>query len=59
MQFKAYIHEIYQTRLIKTYSFQSKNNSLTKDLKKQLSTNGGILNKRPTSEILYSFLLNL
>ena len=52
MQWKEKIHEKYQTRLIKTYSFQNKNNSLLKALKQQLSANGVILNKRSADEIL-------
>ncbi|WP_316799046.1 UvrD-helicase domain-containing protein [Pedobacter frigidisoli] len=52
MQWKATIHEKYQTKLIKTYSFQNKNQTLLKALRIQLNAHGVILNKRPPGEIL-------
>ncbi|PWS30465.1 UvrD-helicase domain-containing protein [Pedobacter paludis] len=52
MQWKAKIHEKYQTKLITTYSFQNRSGTLLKALKIQLDQNGVILNKRPPEEIL-------
>lgn len=52
MQWKTTIHEKYQTRLIKTYSFQNRKGTLLKALKIQLEENGVALNKRPPGEIL-------
>lgn len=52
MQWKTTIHEKYQTRLIKTYSFQNRKGTLLKALKIQLEENGVALNKRTPEEIL-------
>ncbi|RZM07153.1 MAG: hypothetical protein EOO88_52250, partial [Pedobacter sp.] len=52
MQWKTTIHEKYQTRLIKTYSFQNRKGTLLKAFKIQLEENGVALNKRPPGEIL-------
>ncbi|WP_316757687.1 UvrD-helicase domain-containing protein [Pedobacter aquatilis] len=52
MQWKTNIHKKYQTRLIKTYSFQNRKSTLLKALKIQLEENGVALNKRPPGEIL-------
>ncbi|WP_316838958.1 UvrD-helicase domain-containing protein [Pedobacter gandavensis] len=52
IHWKDTIHQKYGTKLIKTYSFQSRNNSLLRSLKEQLISLGVELNKRPAGEIL-------
>ena len=52
MNWKASIHKKYGTRLIKTYSFQSRNGSMLGSLKTQLSSLGVTLQKRNPDEII-------
>lgn len=52
MNWKEAIHTRYQTKLVKTYSYQNKNNQLIPSLKKQLLDLGVELKRRDPSEIL-------
>jgi len=52
MNWKASIHQKYGTRLIKTYSFQSRKGSMLGSLKSQLTSMGVPLQKRNPDEII-------
>ncbi|NRF37568.1 UvrD-helicase domain-containing protein [Pedobacter foliorum] len=52
MQWKAFIHQKYGSTLIKTYSFQNRDNTLLRSLKTQLAAHGVVMNKRPGKEVL-------
>jgi ATP-dependent exoDNAse (exonuclease V) beta subunit (contains helicase and exonuclease domains) len=52
MRWKDSIHQKYGSKLIKTYSFQSRNNTLLRSLKTQLVAHGVVLEKRPGEEVL-------
>ncbi|RQO77810.1 hypothetical protein DBR40_07495 [Pedobacter sp. KBW01] len=52
MNWKEQIHQKYGTRLIKTYSYQSREGGMLKSLKQQLLSFGVILRKRNAEEII-------
>lgn len=52
MNWKEAIHKKYGTNLIKTYSFQSRNGTLLRSLKQQLTSAGVALKKRNPDEII-------
>ncbi|WP_316848931.1 UvrD-helicase domain-containing protein [Pedobacter agri] len=52
MNWKESIHKKYNTKLIKTYSFQSRKGSMLSSLKSQLISFGVTLNKRNPDEII-------
>lgn len=53
IEWKDLIHEKYQSKLIKTFSYDAKENALIPRLKKLLESNGVLMEKRNPEEILH------